>query len=145
MKDTSNTRPEAVTIERLDDGRACVSLCTNITETQDGEGAGPVYTYDRYTMETQWQSDLENRVWGALQRWVEHARAIEAARLAAEVRAERDRLLAGCDCTQIADFPTSEEARTQWAAYRQALRDVPQQEGFPWAVEWPVAPGPGGD
>lgn len=31
-----------------------------------------------------------------------------------------------------------------WAAYRQELRDVPQQEGFPLAVHWPETPGSGG-
>ncbi|MCJ2165535.1 MULTISPECIES: tail fiber assembly protein [unclassified Pseudodesulfovibrio] len=64
----------------------------------------------------------------------------EAARAeheAGQVRAERDRLLAGCDWTQVADAPVDQ---TAWAAYRQALRDVPEQEGFPGAVEWPGVP-----
>ena len=57
-----------------------------------------------------------------------------------EVRAERDRLLAACDWTQVNDAPVDASA---WAAYRQALRDVPAQVGFPEAVEWPVAPDAG--
>ncbi|HDR8989929.1 TPA: phage tail assembly chaperone [Burkholderia vietnamiensis] len=39
------------------------------------------------------------------------------------------------------DAPASVQAlHADWAAYRQALRDVPQQEGFPFSVEWPVSP-----
>jgi hypothetical protein len=64
----------------------------------------------------------------------------EAARDAAEadkVRAKRDRLLAESDWTQLADAPLTDEERTAWATKRQSLRDVPQQEGFPWSVVWP--------
>ena len=60
--------------------------------------------------------------------------------LADAARAERDRLLAACDWTQVQDAPVDASA---WAAYRQALRDVPAQVGFPEAVEWPVAPDAG--
>lgn len=56
---------------------------------------------------------------------------------AANIRAERDRLLAASDWTQVADAPVNQAA---WAAYRQALRDIPQQEGFPHNVAWPVKP-----
>ncbi|MBG0791509.1 MAG: phage tail assembly chaperone [Desulfovibrionaceae bacterium] len=57
-----------------------------------------------------------------------------------QVRAERDRLLAESDWTQLADSPLDAEEKASWAAYRQALREVPQQEGFPYAVVWPTAP-----
>jgi uncharacterized protein YbjT (DUF2867 family) len=56
---------------------------------------------------------------------------------AEEVRAERDRLLAASDWTQVLDAPVD---RAAWAEYRQSLRDVPQQEGFPTDVAWPVKP-----
>jgi len=54
-----------------------------------------------------------------------------------EVRAERDRLLAETDWTQVADAPVDAQA---YADYRQALRDVPQQSGFPGDIDWPVKP-----
>jgi hypothetical protein len=53
------------------------------------------------------------------------------------VRAERDRLLAASDWTQVADAPVDAAA---WAVYRQALRDVPQDFASPDAVVWPTAP-----
>jgi len=54
-----------------------------------------------------------------------------------EVRGERDRLLAETDWTQVADAPVDAQA---WADYRQALRDVPDQTGFPSDVTWPSKP-----
>jgi len=59
------------------------------------------------------------------------------AKQADEVRKERNALLASTDWTQVADAPVDKEA---WAAYRQSLRDITAQEGFPWAVEWPTQP-----
>lgn len=60
--------------------------------------------------------------------------------LATRRRMDRDSLLAKCDWTQIADVPLTEEQKTAWKAYRQALRDVTSQPGFPWRVDWPTAP-----
>lgn len=54
-----------------------------------------------------------------------------------QVRAERNRLLSASDWTQVADAPVDKAA---WAAYRKALRDVPNQPGFPRDVEWPDKP-----
>lgn len=60
--------------------------------------------------------------------------------LAMEVRADRAALLSSTDWTQVSDSPLSADERARWAAYRQALRDVPEQRGFPWTVEWPKRP-----
>lgn len=56
---------------------------------------------------------------------------------ASAIRAERNDRLAACDWTQLPDAPVDAAA---WAAYRQALRDVTSQAGFPWSVMWPAAP-----
>lgn len=56
---------------------------------------------------------------------------------AAAIRAQRNWRLSSSDWTQIADSPVDAAA---WAAYRQALRDVPQQAGFPETVVWPEPP-----
>lgn len=57
------------------------------------------------------------------------------------VRAERNQRLANCDWTQIADSPLDADAKLAWQLYRETLRMVPQQAGFPWNVEWPPVPG----
>lgn len=55
-------------------------------------------------------------------------------RQADSVRTERNKKLADSDWTQVADSPVDKDA---WAVYRQALRDITAQEGFPWEVVWP--------
>jgi len=59
------------------------------------------------------------------------------AKEAAQVRADRNAKLSESDWTQVADAPVDQAA---WAAYRQALRDVTVQAGFPWSVNWPTQP-----
>lgn len=53
------------------------------------------------------------------------------------IRQERNQRLANCDWTQLPDAPVDAAA---WAAYRQDLRDVTSQPGFPWSVTWPEQP-----
>jgi len=57
--------------------------------------------------------------------------------LAAAARSQRDALLSQSDWTQVPDAPVDQQA---WAEYRQALRDVPQQAGFPAEITWPMKP-----
>lgn len=56
---------------------------------------------------------------------------------AGRVRRTRDELLAKSDWTQLPDSPCDVYA---WAVYRQDLRDVPQQAGFPEEILWPLKP-----
>lgn len=56
---------------------------------------------------------------------------------AVNIRRDRDDRLKACDWTQLVDSPVNKET---WATYRQELRDVPSQEGFPWTVTWPTKP-----
>ena len=57
-------------------------------------------------------------------------------RAAAQVRAERDEKLAASDWRASSDLTLS----TEWATYRQALRDIPSQAGFPGTITWPDEP-----
>jgi hypothetical protein len=53
------------------------------------------------------------------------------------VRLRRDQLLFSSDWTQLSDSPVDSSS---WAVYRQALRDIPSQKGFPWTITWPIEP-----
>ena len=55
---------------------------------------------------------------------------------AENIRAERNRLLAETDWMALSDNTMTQA----WADYRQALRDLTAQEGFPYSVEWPTKP-----
>lgn len=52
----------------------------------------------------------------------------------------RDKLLAECDWTQVTDSPLPAPYKEAWAAYRQALRDIPEQPRFPYEVDYPEKP-----
>ena len=56
------------------------------------------------------------------------------------VRAKRDSLISETDYLLASDYPISAKDLEVVKAYRQALRDVPQQEGFPFDVVWPDLP-----
>ncbi|ACB34496.1 hypothetical protein Lcho_2230 [Leptothrix cholodnii SP-6] len=62
------------------------------------------------------------------------------AAIAATVRSERDRRMAGADWVTLRAMRRGEPVPTEWAAYLQALADVPAQPGFPFEVTWPVEP-----
>ena len=63
--------------------------------------------------------------------------AAKDAEQAKSVREQRNTKLSESDWTQVADAPVD---KTAWATYRQALRDVTSQAGFPWTIEWPTQP-----
>lgn len=57
--------------------------------------------------------------------------------LEAQIREQRNKLLSESDWTQIPDNPLSQSERESWATYRQQLRDIPEQTGFPTNITWP--------
>jgi hypothetical protein len=57
--------------------------------------------------------------------------------LAEAIRHARNNLLQQTDWTQLSDAPIDQ---AEWATYRQALRDITKQSGFPLEVIWPNKP-----
>jgi hypothetical protein len=135
---------------------------TTTTEILDNLGAdvvfegpqatgGTVYQYSQaqgveqvdgkwYTKYVLGPTFIDTVVDGVTTTALQHETAYKAskdAEQAKNVRATRGAKLAECDWTQVADAPVD---KTVWATYRQALRDVTAQEGFPWTITWPDAP-----
>ena len=90
------------------------------THTDRERIAGPNYVFDGTQV---------NRVFTV--------EAIPDAEKAGQVRSERNTKLTASDWTQVADAPVD---KAVWATYRQALRDITTQSGFPWTITWPDAP-----
>jgi hypothetical protein len=67
----------------------------------------------------------------------DEAKAAKDAEQAKNIRSDRDKRLSDTDWTQVADAPVD---KAVWATYRQALRDVPAQAGFPYDITWPEKP-----
>ncbi|WJM87280.1 tail fiber assembly protein [Dickeya chrysanthemi] len=57
--------------------------------------------------------------------------------LAEDARRQRDNLLTASDWTQVSDAPVDQQA---WRTYREILRQVPEQAGFPLNIAWPSQP-----
>ena len=60
--------------------------------------------------------------------------------LSLDVRLERNKLLSNTDHLIQSDYPISDEKKQEIKVYRQALRDIPQQDGFPENIVWPDKP-----
>ncbi|MGI9212093.1 MAG: tail fiber assembly protein [Methylococcaceae bacterium] len=61
-------------------------------------------------------------------------------KLTQSLRMQRNDMLSNCDWTQLSDAPLDDVKKQAWIEYRQALRDVTSQEGFPQTIEWPKSP-----
>ena len=82
----------------------------------------------------------ETGVW--MQTWIEEDMNDEEKEAAdteqsIRVRDSRNFKLTDSDYTQMSDYPGD---GSLWLEYRQALRDLPEQSGFPWDVIWPEVP-----
>ena len=93
--------------------------------TQDCNQVNPTLKSGKWTM-----------IWAVTAQTPEEI-VVKTTAKAADVRADRDYRLSKCDWTQLPDAPV---LRATWATYRQQLRDITGQAGFPWNVVWPVAP-----
>lgn len=131
---SDGSRPDRDTSEAIllnDKGGYQFRLCPGGEENPvlfDGDGMIPLYKWDG------------GQVIARTTEEIEADRLIAMQPTAEQVRAERDRLLTETDWTQVLDAPIDAETRKAYRVYRQALRDVPEQEGFPAAVVWPELP-----
>ena len=89
--------------------------------------------FDSKTHKVTQTAELKNNVW--TQVWT--VSQLEEARASENIRGHRNSLLKKTDYTQLADALGD---TTAWATYRQALRDIPAQDGFPFTVTWPTEP-----
>ena len=105
-----------------------VFIRKNIQPVQVGENEG--YSADEYVGKCPKSVKVTKA-------WIASVIAKDAEKTAEEVRARRNRLLELSDPMMVSDRPTDKEA---WAAYRQALRDITKQAGFPYDVEFPTKP-----
>lgn len=89
--------------------------------------------YTKYIVGPVFQDDAEGTAADKMAAY----KASKDAEQSAAVRNDRNTRLSQCDWTQLADSPVDKAA---WATYRQELRDLPSQAGFPWNVTWPTQP-----
>lgn len=140
--------------------RAIAYFRENISEIPAPEEGGQVqYTAEEYDLELGLTANIRERFDANREAWKETAKERAEAEAAAAVRELRDRLLADTDRNVMLDrlvteFPSGSKITDflpflkslisaltgAMVKYRQALRDIPQQPGFPFNVEWPEPP-----
>jgi len=96
--------------------------------------------YDMYQLAVRNRENLIDSLENNIEAWAQMAKDVEYANLACAIRQKRDQLLKDSDWTQMVDVALTSEEKEAWRIYRQALRDVPQQEGFPYDVMCPMLP-----
>ncbi len=99
---------------------------------------GEVYAYDNDQVEQGWVK--EGLVEMTQEEVESHLNPPPEPPTEGDIRAKRERLLQETDWTLLRALETGDSVPTEWSVYRQALRDVPQQPGFPEDVEWPELP-----
>jgi hypothetical protein len=122
------------------------SLPQQLTETIINDLGGDVVFEGPQTQPTRYQVGFADGVQQIEGKWYTKysvadmdAEAIAAkdTEQAKAIRSQRTDKLKASDWTQVADAPVDKAA---WATYRQALRDITAQPGFPWDTQWPDAP-----
>lgn len=109
------------------------SVETLTREEQDGT-THTFYAVDKYLL-TLVNTNIVEKDYAKL---LQLAKNEEYSKLANAIRTKRDRLLADTDWTMCVDCQLSNAQKEKYRTYRQALRDVPEQAGFPYNVVFPT-------
>lgn len=133
------------------------------TRVQDNENAVEIFTYRKYKITTIYRENLEEEIQNNLNNWLEDLKTREYDSLASSIRDKRNKLLEESDKHMVLDrieFEIPEELtptnllaavssffttlgnlkNNDWSKYRQELRDLTKQEGFPYDVKFPTPP-----
>ena len=167
MKAESNLQPKnKFEIENIIDGKCEIVFFDNIQELEPIEDEQKRYSFDIYRLKTNYRDELEqelNENVDKFKQWLQLAKDTEYNTYASLIRKQRNKLLQETDEEMVLDrlnlnmpesittttllasvkeFFTSlkDISSSEMAKYRQALRDIPQQDGFPYEVEFPVKP-----
>lgn len=165
MLTESNVKPlEKFKIEDIKNGKCTVYFFANITEKErqkEDEKVEKVFNYDMYKLQISYRENLQANIEDNYNTWLEFARQKEYDTKAAEVREKRNKLLEETDKEMCLDrlnlqLPTeltavnmlsnikqffesfSDIFNGSMAKYRQELRDITKQQGFPYNVVWPT-------
>lgn len=165
MQTRSNLRPDKFKIELVENGKCAVLFFDNIEEEEvtqlDSEEKSIIYIYDMYKIFVNNRQNLSEEIEKNYNSWLDFAKDCEYMQLAAEIRAKRNELLAETDkelCIDRIGIEIPEEINAinlltvvtnvfkgienilnnRMAKYRQELRDITKQEGFPYNVVWPT-------
>lgn len=155
-------------IENVENGKCTVLFFDDIQEEKqevnlenEGSTEKVVYSYDVYTIEVSYRDNLAQTIEDNIEKWLKDVKEKDYNEVAAEVRQKRNDLLKDTDkemCIDRLNFNFPENlsmtniisslkdffdgfaniSKSNIAKYRQELRDITKQEGFPYKVVWPT-------
>lgn len=145
MKVNGSYSPPQFEIEVIDNGQtALISLYENVQEIErtdeNDEVIATEYSFDKYTLRRRYEQRIYDSVSSNPQMWLDYAKEQEIEELSKEVRKKRDRLLLETDYTQTIDAPITTASQQEYRQYRQTLRDITEDENFPYINIWPEKP-----
>lgn len=167
MKVESNLKPEnKFEIENIIDGKCDIVFFDNVQEIEAIEENEKKYSFDTYRLKANYRDELEKELNDDIEKykeWLQLAKDTEFNELATIIREKRNKLLQKSDkymCLDRLGIEIPENITTgtiisvvkkffeglgesingNYAKYRQALRDITKQEGFPYNVEFPIEP-----
>lgn len=167
MKVESNLRPEnKFEIENIINGKCEIVFFDNVQEIEATEENEKKYSFDTYRLKANYRDELEKELNDDVEKykeWLQLAKDTEFNELATIIREKRNKLLQESDkymCLDRLGIEIPENITTgtiisvvkkffeglgesingNYAKYRQALRDITKQEGFPYNVEFPIEP-----
>ena len=142
MKTESYSKPNKFIIENYRNGKVTISFFDNITKVPENFEDEEIekYNCEMYRITLNNRTNLEQDIEDNYDEWLQFAKDCEYEKLATEIRAKRDKLLTQTDWTQVTDTVLSEEKQEEYKNYRQKLRDITKQEGFPYIIKFPLKP-----
>ena len=157
-KTQSTIKPGKFSIENINQNKCVILFYDNIEEIQDEE-SNTIYNYDVYDMEMIYRKELREQIEANYEKYLETVKTNSYNQAAKEIREKRNKLLQESDnemCLDRIGLEVPEGSSfSNWinflkglgsllkgdmARYRQELRDITTQPGFPYNVEFPQKP-----
>lgn len=133
--------PPQFEVQKLPDGMAQVTFYFDAVQLESiPEDEGERWAAKSCSLTTRWSENLAAKIEDNYQEWFDSAESTCILAVEESVKKERNNLLVKSDYIMTVDYPCTDAERNAWLSYRQALRDLPDQEGYPIEIVWPEAP-----
>lgn len=167
MKVESGIKPKnKFIIDNIKGNKCDVVFFDDVKEEKrkkDNDEEQVIFTYNTYKISLTFRENLQDSIEKDITEWLDYAKRLDYENKATEIRKLRNKLLEESDKEMVIDrlnleMPDNISATTilsvikkffedlstiknnKWAKYRQELRDITKQEGFPYNIEFPVKP-----
>lgn len=140
MKSESLQKPTKPYDINIIGDEAEITLIENIEEKAETGEFLHEWVWDEYRLRVKARQNLTESIENNFSVWLAAAKAKEYDDAAKAVRKRRNELIAATDYLMIPDYPITDSAREAVSRYRQQLRDIPEQDGFPFDVVFPDKP-----